>query len=147
MPPAVNPTLADLGVKLNKDGTFTLNTTTLATALSNGASAVASMFTSGVNGSIPPFSHGERHHIHQQPIAVRPITQYSSLQSRLTDKESSIAAAGHAARQVGDAICRRQFGGGLLQLHRIVSDQPDRAVEQDGLSRKECDTCWQDAAR
>jgi flagellar capping protein FliD len=47
--------LSDLGVKLNKDGTFSLDTATLATALSNNASAVAAMFTSGVNGVYSTF--------------------------------------------------------------------------------------------
>ena len=43
-------TLADLGVVLNKDGTFTLDSTVLNKALSSNAAAVTAMFTTGING-------------------------------------------------------------------------------------------------
>lgn len=43
-------TLADLGVSTQKDGTFALDTTKLANALSNNPAGVAAMFTKGVNG-------------------------------------------------------------------------------------------------
>lgn len=43
-------TLADLGVSTKKDGSFALDTTKLAKALSDNPAAVAAMFTKGVNG-------------------------------------------------------------------------------------------------
>ncbi len=42
--------MADLGVVLNKDGTFTLDSTVLNKALSSNAAAVTAMFTTGING-------------------------------------------------------------------------------------------------
>ncbi|WDF73249.1 flagellar filament capping protein FliD [Novosphingobium sp. KACC 22771] len=43
-------TLADLGVSTKKDGSFALDTAKLAKALANNPTAVAAMFTKGVNG-------------------------------------------------------------------------------------------------
>lgn len=43
-------TLSDLGVSTNKDGSFSLDTAKLASALSKNPSGVAAMFTKGVNG-------------------------------------------------------------------------------------------------
>jgi len=43
-------TLGDLGLTTNKDGTFTLDTSILDTALQTNPSAVAAMFTTGANG-------------------------------------------------------------------------------------------------
>jgi flagellar hook-associated protein 2 len=43
-------TLADLGLVINKDGTFTLDSTVLSGAISANPAAVTAMFTTGVNG-------------------------------------------------------------------------------------------------
>lgn len=43
-------TLADLGLVVGKDGTFTLDSTKLQSALTSNPSAVAAMFTNGLNG-------------------------------------------------------------------------------------------------
>ena len=43
-------TLTDLGLSQNKDGTFSLDASTLASALSSSPSGVAAMFTNGLNG-------------------------------------------------------------------------------------------------
>jgi len=43
-------TLTDLGLSQNKDGTFSLNATTLAGALASNPSGVAAMFTNGLHG-------------------------------------------------------------------------------------------------
>ena len=48
--PGAPTTLADLGLSLNQSGTFTLNATVLNAALKTNSSAVAAMFTTGVNG-------------------------------------------------------------------------------------------------
>lgn len=97
MPNATNgqpSKLSDLGVKLNKDGTFTLDTTALTTALNTNTSAVAAMFTSGVNGVYSTFFSmvNDLTTSTNSGSLAGSITQYSGLQSRLTDKESSIAA-------------------------------------------------------
>ena len=43
-------TLADLGVSIQRDGTFALNSTRLAETLANNAQAAGAMFTNGLNG-------------------------------------------------------------------------------------------------
>ena len=43
-------TLADLGLSINKDGTFSLDTSVLSNALHSNSQAVAAMFTTGING-------------------------------------------------------------------------------------------------
>ena len=43
-------TLTDLGLSQNKDGTFSVNATTLSTALAKNPSGVAAMFTNGLHG-------------------------------------------------------------------------------------------------
>jgi flagellar hook-associated protein 2 len=48
--PGAPATLADLGLAMNKDGSFTLNSATLNGALHADSGAVAAMFTTGLNG-------------------------------------------------------------------------------------------------
>ena len=49
-PAGAPSTLADLGLSVNKDGTFALNSTTLSNALAKNPTGVAAMFTNGLHG-------------------------------------------------------------------------------------------------
>ncbi len=80
-------TLGDLGLTTNKDGTFTLNSTTLTAALGSNASAVAAMFTVGV--------HGVYSTIYKLSSSVSDPTNGNSLAGSvksMTAQQSTIAA-------------------------------------------------------
>jgi len=86
-------TLADLGVTLAKDGSLTLDTTKLSAALAANPGAVASMFTSGVNGIYSTMFNTVNALTTSTDSGslAGSITQYTDLQTRLTSKQSDIA--------------------------------------------------------
>lgn len=86
-------TLADLGLSTQKDGSFKLDTTKLASVLANNPTAVAAMFTKGVNGvyatvnkmvsalttsSDPGSLYGS-------------VQRYTTLQTSITDQQAKLA--------------------------------------------------------
>jgi flagellar hook-associated protein 2 len=82
-------TLGDLGMTLAKDGTYTLDSSVLSAALTKNTSAVAAMFTSGVNGiysSVFSMVNTLTTSTNSGSLAGS-ITQYTDLQTRLTDKQ------------------------------------------------------------
>jgi flagellar hook-associated protein 2 len=94
-------TLADLGVTLAKDGTFTLDSSTLSTALTNNVNAVAAMFTNGINGVYATLFNtisGLTTAADSGSLAGS-ITAYTDLQTTLTDKKTAIATQQEALRQ------------------------------------------------
>jgi len=86
-------TLADLGVTITKDGSLTLDSTKLSAALSSNASAVAAMFTSGVNGiyaTVFKTVNTLTTSTNSGSLAGS-LKQYADLQTRLTDKQAKLA--------------------------------------------------------
>ncbi len=86
-------TLADLGVSMDKDGNFSLNSTILQTALAANTGAVAAMFTKGVNGIYGTLNTM----ITNLTTSTDPgsldgsVTRYTALQTSLTTQQSNIA--------------------------------------------------------
>ncbi len=86
-------TLADLGLSVQKDGTYTLDTTKLATALQNSPSGVAAMFTKGVNGVYATVNKM----VSALTTTTDPgslagsVSRYTTLQSSITNQQSSLA--------------------------------------------------------
>jgi len=86
-------TLSDLGVSTNKDGSFALDTTKLAKALSDNPSGVAAMFTKGVNGIYST--------VYKMTAALTTstdtgslagsITRYTNLQTTLTTQKTKLS--------------------------------------------------------
>ncbi len=86
-------TLADLGLVVNKDGSFTLNSTTLSNALATNPSAVAGMFTNGlygVYGTIEGMSETLTSSTDPGSLAGS-VTQYTALQTSITAQQSTVA--------------------------------------------------------
>ncbi|WP_245653982.1 flagellar filament capping protein FliD [Novosphingobium rosa] len=88
-------TLADLGLATNKDGTFTLDTSKLATALQNNPSAVAAMFTKSVNGVYATVNKmvsalTTSADINPGSLAGS-VARYTTLQSSITTQQSNLA--------------------------------------------------------
>jgi flagellar hook-associated protein 2 len=86
-------TLADLGLSVNKDGSFSLDTTVLATALQNNSTAVAAMFTKGVNGVYATVNKM----VSALTTSTDPgslagsVSRYSTLQTNITNQQSQLA--------------------------------------------------------
>ncbi|MDE1915768.1 MAG: flagellar filament capping protein FliD [Sphingomonadales bacterium] len=86
-------TLSDLGLAINKDGTYTLDTTKLATVLSTNANDVAAMFTKGVNGIYGTVNSM----VSALTTSTDPgsltgsVTRYTTLQSSLTAQQTALA--------------------------------------------------------
>jgi len=85
-------TLSDLGVTLAKDGTLTLDSTVLASALSNNVGAVAAMFTSGVSGIYATVFNTVNSLTTSTDSGslAGSVTAYTDLQTRLTDKQTQM---------------------------------------------------------
>jgi flagellar hook-associated protein 2 len=86
-------TLADLGLKTNKDGSFTLDTTKLASVLSTNASDVAAMFTKGVNGlyaTVNKVTSALTTSTDPGSLAGS-VTRYTTLQTSITDQQAKLA--------------------------------------------------------
>jgi len=86
-------TLADLGVTIAQDGSLTLDSTVLSSALSSNSGAVAAMFTSGVNGIYSTIFNSVNNLTTSTNAGslAGSITQYTDLQTRLTTQQSNIA--------------------------------------------------------
>lgn len=92
-PAGAPKTLSDLGMSVNKDGTFSLDTTKLATVLSTNSSDVAAMFTKGVNGvyaTVNNIVFGLTSSTNPGSLAGS-VTRYTTLQSSLTAQQTAIA--------------------------------------------------------
>jgi flagellar hook-associated protein 2 len=85
-------TLADLGVKITKDGSLTLDSAKLSAALASNPSAVAAMFTSGINGIYSTVFNtvNTLTTSTNSGSLAGSITQYTDLQTRLTTKQSKL---------------------------------------------------------
>lgn len=93
-------TLADLGVSTNKDGSFTLDSTKLASALSSNTSGVAAMFTKGINGiysTLYKMTSSLTTSTDSGSLAGS-ITRYTNLQTSLTTQKSKLSDAQTALR-------------------------------------------------
>ena len=87
-------TLADLGLTLNKDGTFTFSSTTFSTAMTKNPTAVSSMFTNGLYGI-----YGTLFNIQTSiTSSTNPgslagsVTYYTNQQTTLTTQKTNIAS-------------------------------------------------------
>ncbi len=86
-------TLSDLGLSTNKDGTFTLDTTKLAAALSSNPSGVAAMFTKGASGVYSTFFNMTQ----SLTTSTDPgslagsVARYTKLQTTLGEQQTEIA--------------------------------------------------------
>ncbi|WP_343613411.1 flagellar filament capping protein FliD [Novosphingobium sp.] len=86
-------TLADLGLSTQKDGTYTLDTSKLATALANYPDAVSGMFTKGVNGVYATVNKM----VSSLTTSTDPgslagsVTRYTTLQKSITDQQANLA--------------------------------------------------------
>jgi flagellar hook-associated protein 2 len=93
-------TLGDLGLTTNKDGTFTLDTTALKTALGLNPTAVAAMFTAGANGvysTIYNLSRQVSDPTNANSLAGS-VTDMQKQQSNITTQLSKIATQQTALR-------------------------------------------------
>jgi flagellar hook-associated protein 2 len=94
-------TLADLGLTMAKDGSFTLDSSKLSTALTSNVNAVAAMFTNGVHGIYATMFNT----ISALTTAADPgslagsITAYNDLTTTLTAKKTEIATQQETLRQ------------------------------------------------
>ena len=86
-------TLADLGLSVNKDGSYTLDTTKLAKILSTNATGVAAMFTKGVNGVYAKITNVvSRLTTSTDPGSLAgSVTRYTALQTSVTNRQSALA--------------------------------------------------------
>jgi flagellar hook-associated protein 2 len=87
-------TLADLGLVVNKDNSFKLDTTKLQSALSSNPSAVAAMFTNGlygVYGTLSDLSMAISSTTDPGSLAGT-VTYYTAQQTSLTTKQNQIAS-------------------------------------------------------
>lgn len=87
-------TLADLGLTLNKDGTFTFNSATFSTAMTNNSAAVSAMFTNGLYGV-----YGTLFNIQSSITSstdpgslAGSVTYYTNQQTALNTQKSTIAS-------------------------------------------------------
>lgn len=86
-------TLADLGLATQKDGSFTLDTTKLASVLSSNPTAVAAMFTKGVNGVYATVNKV----VSALTTSTDPgslygsVTRYTTQQTSITDQQAALA--------------------------------------------------------
>ena len=86
-------TLADLGLSVNKDGSFTLDTTKLAKILSTNGTGVAAMFTKGVNGVYAKVNTM----VSALTTSTDPgslagsVTRYTALQTTVTTQQAALA--------------------------------------------------------
>ena len=86
-------TLADLGLVVGKDGTYTLDSTKLQSALTSNPSAVAAMFTNGLNGiygTLENMSLAISSTTDPGSLAGS-VTTYTAQQTNLTSQQSQIA--------------------------------------------------------
>ena len=86
-------TLADLGLVVGKDGTYTLDSTKLQSALTNNPSAVAAMFTNGlygIYGTLENLSMAISSTTDPGSLAGS-VTTYTAQQTSLTTRQQSIA--------------------------------------------------------
>ena len=92
--------LTDLGVSVNKDGSFSLDTTKLASILSTNASGVAAMFTKGLNGIYSTvFNTVSSLTSSTDPGSLAgSVTRYTKQQTSLTAQQTTIASQQAALR-------------------------------------------------
>jgi len=86
-------TLAELGLSLGRDGTFTLNTTTLAAAIARNAEGVAAMFTNGLYGvysTIDKISRAASTTGNPGSLAGS-VSRYTSQQTKISDEATKVA--------------------------------------------------------
>ncbi|NBC37523.1 flagellar filament capping protein FliD [Novosphingobium sp. FSY-8] len=86
-------TLADLGLKTNRDGSFSLDTAKLASALSSNTSAVAAMFTKGIHGVYATvFSTVSSLTTSSDSSSLAgSITRYTALQTRVAAQQTNLS--------------------------------------------------------
>ena len=87
-------TLADLGLVVGKDGTFTLDSTKLQSALTANPSAVAAMFTNGLNGiygTLANISFAISSSTDPGSLAGS-VTTYTAQKTTLTTQQTQIAS-------------------------------------------------------
>jgi flagellar hook-associated protein 2 len=93
MPPRARPHAGRSGLSTQKDGTFTLDTSKLATALANYPDAVSGMFTKGVNGVYATVNKM----VSSLTTSTDPgslagsVTRYTTLQKSITDQQANLA--------------------------------------------------------
>lgn len=93
-------TLADLGVSIQRDGTFALDGTRLAKALSDNPTAVAAMFTNGlygVYGTIDGLNRQMASTTNAYSLAAS-ITRYTGLKTKVADSLTGLAGKQEALR-------------------------------------------------
>jgi flagellar hook-associated protein 2 len=108
-------TLSDLGLTTNKDGTFTLDTTILDSALQNNPQAVAAMFTTGLNGvygTIDNISQSVNDPVNGNSLAGT-VSDMQTQQSTIATQLSTIATQ--------QATLRTQLVSQYAALNSVVS--------------------------
>lgn len=93
-------TLADLGLKTNRDGTYTLDTTRLSATLARDPSGSAAMFTSGLFGvyaTLDKFSRTVTSSTDPASLGGS-VTRMTKLQTSITKQQSDLASKQEALR-------------------------------------------------
>jgi flagellar hook-associated protein 2 len=86
-------TLSDLGVSIQRDGTFTLDSTKLTAALQSNPDAVAAMFTNGLYGVFSTINKiATNASVTSDPGSLAgTIASYTTQKSQVTDQQSKLA--------------------------------------------------------
>jgi flagellar hook-associated protein 2 len=86
-------TLSDLGVSIQRDGTYTLDSTKLAAALKANPSAVAAMFTNGLYGVFATINNiSSNANVSSDPGTLAgAIASYTAQKSQISDQQSKLA--------------------------------------------------------
>jgi flagellar hook-associated protein 2 len=86
-------TLAELGIKTNRDGTYTLDTTMLNAAVAKTPQGVAAMFTPGLYGVFAEVDRISRSAIASADPGslASSITRYNSLKTKIADQRTAIS--------------------------------------------------------
>ncbi len=90
---AIRQTLAELGVKTNRDGTYTLDTTMLNAIVAKNPQGVAAMFTPGLYGVFAEMSNISTNALASSDPGslAASIDRYNGLNSKIADQRTTIS--------------------------------------------------------